>query len=74
MELNIGTWDRILRVMIGISVLTLMFIGPKSVLELLGIIPLVTGLAGHSPLYALFRVSTCPRVKHVGRGRAAIIG
>jgi len=71
MELNMGRWDRVFRVATGIGALSLMFIGPKTVLELLGIIPLFTGLAGHCPVYALFRISTSPRMKHVGRKRAA---
>lgn len=73
MERNVGSWDRILRVMIGIGALTLMFIGPKTVLELFGIIPLLTGLAGHCPIYSMFGISTCPRVKPMGRRRVMIL-
>jgi hypothetical protein len=73
MELNVGRWDRILRVVIGIGALTLMFVGPKTVLELFGIIPLLTGLAGHCPIYSMFGISTCPRGKPVRRRRAVTI-
>jgi len=44
-----------------------MFVGPKTVLELLGVIPLLTGLVGHCPIYGLFGLSTCPRVKQAGK-------
>jgi hypothetical protein len=52
-------WDRALRVVLGIAVLSLVFWGPKSLWGLVGLVPLVTGLAGSCPLYALAGVGTC---------------
>ncbi len=58
---NEHTVDRVLRVIIGLAVLSLAFVGPKSAWGYLGLIPLVTGLIGSCPLYALLGWSTCPR-------------
>ncbi len=55
--------ERILRVIIGIAVLSLVFIGPKTMFGLIGIVPLATGLLGSCPAYTLLGVSTCPMSK-----------
>lgn len=52
--------DRIVRVIAGVVLLSLIFVGPRTLWGLIGIIPLVTGLAGTCPLYRLFGISTCP--------------
>lgn len=57
---NEGTIDRALRVVIGIVLLALVFVGPKTPFGWLGIIPLATGLIGSCPLYTLLGLSTCP--------------
>lgn len=58
---NEGTLDRTLRVVVGLAVLALTVVGPRSVWGLLGLVPLITGLVGNCPLYTLLGVSTCPR-------------
>jgi hypothetical protein len=60
MRLNEGTVDRVLRVVVGAGVLSLAFIGPQTPWGYLGIIPLLTGLVGYCPAYALLGLSTCP--------------
>jgi hypothetical protein len=57
---NEGTLDRVIRVVIGIALLSLTVAGPKSMIGLVGIIPIVTGLVGFCPLYRLMGVRTCP--------------
>ena len=52
--------ERVVRVIIGLAVLSLMAIGPKTMWGLLGVIPLATGLLGSCPLYTLLGISTCP--------------
>lgn len=52
--------ERVLRVLLGIAVLSLVFVGPKTPWGWLGLVPLVTGLIGSCPLYRLFGISTCP--------------
>jgi hypothetical protein len=56
---NEAMWDRGLRVVLGLVGLSLIFWGPKSMLGLFGLIPLVTGLVGSCPLYTLAGVGTC---------------
>ena len=55
--------DRGLRVGVGLVLLALVFVGPKTPLGWLGLVPLLTGLIGSCPLYTMFGMSTCP-VKH----------
>lgn len=57
---NEGTVDRALRVVVGVALIALAFVGPKTPLGFLGIVPLATGLLGSCPLYTLFGISTCP--------------
>lgn len=65
MKLNERSVDRILRVLVGIIVLSLVFIGPKTPWAYLGIVPLLTGVIGFCPLYAILGVNTCgvPKAK-----------
>ena len=52
--------ERVLRVILGLGVLSLAFVGPKTSWGYLGLVPLATGLLGTCPLYTLFGWSTCP--------------
>jgi hypothetical protein len=52
--------ERIIRMIVGVGILSLFFVGPKSPWALLGLVPLVTGAVGSCPLYTLFGISTCP--------------
>ena len=54
---NESTADRAMRVVLGIVLLSLVFVG---------LVPLVTGAIGFCPIYRLFGLSTCP----VARGSA----
>jgi len=53
--------ERVLRVVIGLTLLSLVFVGPQTWWGLLGLVPLATGLAGTCPIYSILGVSTCPR-------------
>jgi hypothetical protein len=52
--------ERTARVLLGLGVLALAFVGPKTPWGYLGAIPLLTGLIGSCPLYTLLGFSTCP--------------
>ncbi|MGB0496910.1 MAG: YgaP family membrane protein [Rubricella sp.] len=56
---NVGSIDRILRIVVGIALLSLVVVGPQSLWGLIGIVPLVTGLFSFCPLYSLIGVKTC---------------
>lgn len=60
MKANEGMIDRALRIVAGIGVLSLAFVGPQTPWGYLGIVPLATGVIGWCPLYALLRINTCP--------------
>lgn len=59
MSKNEGRIDRILRVILGLALLSLVFFGPKTMWGLVGLIPLVTGLVGTCPIYSLLGIRTC---------------
>ncbi|RMH04164.1 MAG: DUF2892 domain-containing protein [Planctomycetota bacterium] len=56
---NVGSLDRGLRVLVGLALLSLVFVGPKTPWGWIGLIPLLTALAGFCPLYRLIGLSTC---------------
>jgi hypothetical protein len=56
---NEAVWDRGLRVILGLSLLSLVFVGPQTLWGLIGVVPLLTGLLGSCPLYTLFGIGTC---------------
>jgi len=55
---NEGTIDRVVRVLVGLVLLSLVFIGPQTWLGLFGVVPLVTGLVGFCPLYRVLGIHT----------------
>ena len=57
---NEGTVDRVLRVLLGIGLLSIVFVGPQTPWGWIGLVPLVTGLVGSCPLYTLLGLRTCP--------------
>jgi hypothetical protein len=57
---NVGSIDRILRIVVGIVLIALVFFGPQTPWGWIGIVPLVTGLLQTCPAYSLLGVSTCP--------------
>ena len=57
---NEGRVDRALRVGVGLGVLSLTVVGPQTLWGLVGLVPLLTGLAGSCPLYTVLGVNTCP--------------
>ena len=60
MKKNEATYERVLRVLAGLGILSLLFIleGNIRYIGLLGIIPIITGTTGICPLYTLFGIST----------------
>lgn len=61
MTTNIGTAERVVRVLLGIGILSLAFVGPQSPWAYFGLVPLVTGLVGWCPPYALLGTGTARR-------------
>jgi cadmium resistance protein CadD (predicted permease) len=55
---NEGTIDRAVRIIAGLAILSLAFVGPQSPLGYLGLVPLATGIIGFCPAYKIFGFST----------------
>jgi len=58
LENRMGNTDRAIRVLIGVILITNVFIGLTTVWGWLGIIPIVTGLFSFCPLYTILGIST----------------
>ena len=59
MKTNEAGWDRAMRIVVGLALLSLTVIGPQTLWGLTGIVFVATGIWGFCPLYRLFRLSTC---------------
>ena len=58
MKPNIGNVERIVRVVVGVGILALAFVGPRTPWAYLGVLPILSGLVGWCPPYALLGIST----------------
>lgn len=59
MARNEGTLDRALRVILGLVLIALVFVGPQTPWGWIGLMPLLTGLVGMCPLYSVLGINTC---------------
>jgi hypothetical protein len=62
MTTNVGTIDRIFRVIAGLALIALALgyvPGYQTAWGWIGIIPVATGLFGSCPVYSLFGLNTC---------------
>jgi hypothetical protein len=58
---NVGSADRVFRILLGISLISLVFVGPQTPWGWIGVVPLLTGLFGTCPLYSMLGFSSCPK-------------
>ncbi|MDP1519864.1 DUF2892 domain-containing protein [Porticoccus litoralis] len=63
MKTNVGTVDRVIRIVAGLVLIALVFVGPQTPWGWIGIVPLATGLISNCPLYSILGLSTCPMKK-----------
>jgi hypothetical protein len=59
MSRNEGTIDRGLRILAGLVLISLVFIGPQTAWGWVGLVPLLTGALGFCPLYRVLGINTC---------------
>ncbi len=59
MKRNEGNLDRILRVIVGLALVSLVFWGPQTAFGWVGLILIVTGVVGMCPIYSILGVNTC---------------
>lgn len=70
MKTNEGMADRAIRLAVGLAALSLLIIGPATgwgLIGLVGLVPLVTGLVGYCPTYALLGIDTRPGARSAGK-------
>jgi len=60
LKVNEHPAERIARVVLGGALVMLAVSGTVGVWGYIGVVPIITGLAGTCPLYSLFGISTCP--------------
>jgi hypothetical protein len=62
MKQNVGSIDKVLRIVVGIALLSMLFLveGSAKWFGLIGLVPLGTALIGWCPLYSLIGLSTGP--------------
>ncbi|CAG2160685.1 YgaP family membrane protein [Cupriavidus numazuensis] len=63
MQANVGTVDRVLRVVIGLILIGLAATGRVGAWGWIGILPLLTGIVRVCPAYSIFGVKTCAASK-----------
>jgi hypothetical protein len=56
--MNVGKIDRIARIVIGLGLLSLVFVGPKTLWGLIGLVPLGTAAVSFCPLYKVIGFDT----------------
>ena len=63
MERNVGGVDRAIRIVVGLGLLSLLFLLPGGMrwLGLIGLVPLLTAALGFCPLYLPFGIRTCAK-------------
>ena len=60
MKINVGSADRVLRIVAGLILIVLAATGTVGWWGWLGVIPLLTGVVRFCPLYSLVGMNTCP--------------
>ena len=63
---NIGGWDKFLRIIVGLALISLVFfgepiIGQNTVYGWLGLLPMMTGVFNFCFFYTLLGISTCKK-------------
>jgi hypothetical protein len=56
---NVGQIDKIIRIVLGLALIALVFVGPQTPWGWIGVVLVVTGLVGFCPAYKLIGVNTC---------------
>ena len=59
MKQNVHNIERVIRVLVGLGLISLVFVGPQTAWGWIGVVPLATGLIGNCPVYSIFGIKTC---------------
>ena len=63
MQINVGGWDRILRIIVGVVLIALAAFGQIGLWGYIGIVPILTGVFRFCPAYSLLGIRTCAMKK-----------
>jgi hypothetical protein len=66
MQKNVHNVERVIRIVVGLALLSQVFFGAQSLWFLLGAVPLTTGLLGWCPPYTMLGINTCNLGKKAG--------
>lgn len=58
---NVSTVDSLIRIVVGLVVLSLVFIGPQTLWGLIGIVLILTGIVNFCPLYTILGINTATK-------------
>jgi hypothetical protein len=59
MDKNVGTVDRLVRMIVGLALIALVFVGPQTAWGWIGVVPLLTASLSWCPLYTVLGIRTC---------------
>ena len=59
MKQNVHNIERVIRIIVGLGLISLVFVGPQTVWGWIGAVPLATGIMGWCPPYSLLGINTC---------------
>lgn len=59
MKMNMASWDRAARVVVGLILIALALTGTIGVWGWIGVVPVLTGLVGSCPMYSILGIKTC---------------
>ena len=59
MKANEGTLDRAVRIILGLALIAMAYLGHIGAWGYIGVVPLATGLIGWCGLYSVLGINTC---------------
>ncbi|MGF1643336.1 MAG: DUF2892 domain-containing protein [Thiotrichales bacterium] len=61
MTQNVGSIDKALRIIVGLALIAMVFVGPQTPWGWIGLVPIATALIGICPAYSLLGLRTNKR-------------
>ncbi|WP_346350903.1 DUF2892 domain-containing protein [Oceanimonas sp. AH20CE76] len=58
MEKNVGSIDKVIRIVVGLALIATVFVGPQTPWGWIGVIPLITAFVNFCPLYKILGIKS----------------
>ncbi|MFH7587037.1 DUF2892 domain-containing protein [Oceanimonas smirnovii] len=58
MEKNVGSIDKVIRIVVGLALIAMVFVGPQTPWGWIGVIPLITAFVNFCPLYKVLGIKS----------------